>query len=92
MMHWGEGENDVPQEEFVTVYVSQGPLGAEVAKSKLEAEGIPAMLRYEAVGRVLGLTVDGLGRVEVLVRPEDEAAARQILEEAPLGEEPPQED
>ncbi|MBC7254811.1 MAG: DUF2007 domain-containing protein [Chloroflexi bacterium] len=82
----------MPQEEFVIVYVSQGPLGAEVAKSKLEAEGIPAMLRYEAVGRVLGLTVDGLGRVEVLVRPQDEAAARQILEEAPLGEEPPQED
>ncbi len=78
----------MPQEEFIVVYVSQGPLGAEVAKSKLEAEGIPAMLRYEAVGRVLGLTVDGLGRVEVLVRPEDEAAARQILEEEPLGEAP----
>lgn len=67
--------------ELIVVYVSQGPLGAEVARSKLEAEGIPAILRYEAVGRVLGLTVDGLGRVEVLVRPEDAPLARQILEE-----------
>ena len=72
-------------DDLIVVYVSQGPLGAEVAKSKLEAEGIPALLRYEAVGRVLGLTVDGLGRVEVLVHAQDAPIARQILEEMPPG-------
>jgi hypothetical protein len=61
------------------VYVSQGPLAAEVAKSKLEAAGIPVLLRYEAIGRVLGLTVDGLGQVEVLVSAEREAEARELL-------------
>ena len=70
--------------ELVLVYVSQGPLAAEVAKSKLQSEGIPAMLRYPSVGRVLGLTVDGLGRVEVLVPAAYEREAREVLaEEAP---------
>ena len=71
-------------DELVVVYISQGPLGAEVARSKLEAEGLAVMLRYQAVGRALGLTVDGLGRVEVCVRPDDEQAARAILEQEPL--------
>ena len=67
--------------DLVAVYVSQGPLSAEAVKAKLEAEGIPAVLRYSSVGRVLGLTVDGLGRVEVLVSEEDEAAARDAIRE-----------
>lgn len=74
--------------ELVVVYVSQGPLGAEVARSKLEAEGLRVVLRYEALGRALGLTVDGLGRVEVCVHPQGEALARAILEpgaDAPEG-------
>jgi len=66
---------------LVVVYVSQGPLAAEVARAKLEGEGIPAILRYSSIGRVLGLTVDGLGRVEVVVPGEYEAAARSLLEE-----------
>lgn len=68
-------------DDLVSVYGSQGPLGAEVAKSKLESEGIVAMLRYEAVGRAFGLTVDGMGWVEVLVRPKDAALARELLRE-----------
>jgi hypothetical protein len=65
-----------------TVFVSQGPLAAEVAKSKLESQGISALLRYQAIGRVLGLTVDGLGRVEVLVPAKDLARAQQLLAES----------
>lgn len=73
--------------DLVVIYVSQGPLAAEVAKSKLEANGIPVMLRYQAIGRILGLTVDGLGKVEVLVNSEHEAEAREVLQE--LEELPP---
>ena len=67
------------------VYVSQGPLAAEVAKSKLESHGIVTVLRYEPIGRALGLTVDGLGKVEVLVSEADLSDARALLEE---GDEP----
>jgi len=75
--------------ELVVVYISQGPLGAEVARSKLQSEGIPALLRYASVGRVLGLTVDGLGRVEVLVPARFAPQARAALaEDAPPAESP----
>ena len=67
--------------EEVVVYVSQGPLAAEVCKAKLEAEGIPVRLRYESIGRVIGLTVDGLGKVEVLVPAERADEARALLDE-----------
>jgi len=69
--------------KLVTIYRSMGMLAAEVIKSKLESAGIPAMLKYEAVGQVLGLTVDGLGLVEVQV-PEEwaEDAEALIVEDA----------
>lgn len=65
----------------VKVYESQGIFAAEVVKSKLEANGIPAMLRYESVGQVIGITVDGLGRVEVYVSSENAAKAAELLRE-----------
>ncbi|MHB1295026.1 MAG: hypothetical protein ACYC4R_08500 [Anaerolineae bacterium] len=72
------------KDNLVTVYVSQGPLGAEVALSKLTGLGIPALLRYQAIGRVLGLTVDGLGKVEVRVPVAYEDDARAALVELPV--------
>lgn len=70
------------EQRLVTVYVSQGMLSAQVVRAKLEAAGIPALLKYEAIGQIIGLTVDGLGRVEVQV-PEElaEEAEDLLLEE-----------
>ena len=73
-------------ENLVVVYVSQGPLGAEVAKAKLQAHDIPATLRYQSYGRILGLTIDGLGRVEVMVLRAHEHEAREVLSEIDAGE------
>ncbi|MBM3189607.1 MAG: DUF2007 domain-containing protein [Chloroflexi bacterium] len=70
--------------EWAVIYVSQGPLVAEVVKSKLESYAVPVFLRYEAIGRTLGLTVDGLGKVEVLVPVSRAAEARDLLAEADL--------
>jgi hypothetical protein len=70
------------EQALITVYVSQGPLAAEVAKSKLDGANIPVLLRYEAIGRVLGLTVDGLGAVQVQVPAEFEEQARELLQES----------
>ena len=66
---------------LVTVYNSQGMLGAQVVKAKLQAAGIPVYLKYEAVGQVLGLTVDGLGLVQVQVPAELAADALDLVEE-----------
>ncbi len=70
-----------PKYVLVTVYESQGMLAAQVAKSKLESAGLPVFLRYEPVGQVLGLTVDGLGRVEVQVPSDLADDARAMLDE-----------
>jgi hypothetical protein len=53
--------------EMVTVYAAQGMLAAEVIKGKLQSAGIPALLAYESLGPIYGLTVDGLGLVRVQV-------------------------
>ena len=66
--------------DFVVVSVVQGELKAGVIKSHLESEGIPALLKYESAGRVFGLTVDGLGQVQILVPAELAEEARRIIE------------
>jgi hypothetical protein len=45
----------------------EGSLEAEIIKSKLESYQIPVLLQYEAAGRIFGITMDGLGKVKVMV-------------------------
>ena len=73
-----------PQRTGMTlVYRTAGMLQAEVIKGRLESAGIPVMLDYESLGRVMGITIDGLGEVRLLV-PDDRAEdARQLLEASP---------
>jgi Putative prokaryotic signal transducing protein len=52
---------------------------AEILVGLLRASGIDAMIQHEALSTVLGLSVDGLGKQEVLVRSEDLAAAQHLL-------------
>jgi len=78
-------------QHLMTVFSSQGFLPAEVVKNKLEASGIPAILRYQAISRVIAVTVDGIGLVEVLVTQADYQRALEII--APVtDEETPQDD
>jgi len=52
---------------------------AHIIKGRLESEGIPVLLRYESAGLIYGITVDGLGQVNVMV-PQDLAEdAKEIL-------------
>jgi hypothetical protein len=67
------------EQDLVTVYVAQGQLRAAVIRSALESAGIPVMLRYESIGVTMGLTIDGLGRVDVMVPAEWELEAKDLL-------------
>ena len=53
---------------------------AEIIKGMLEANGIPAMLKDESLGGVISpyLSTENRG-IKVLVNPEDEAVARQLI-------------
>ena len=64
--------------KLVTIYHSMGMLPAQVIKSKLESAGIPVLLKYESAGQIIGLTIDGLGVVQVQV-PEEWAADAEAL-------------
>jgi len=65
--------------DFVVVSTVQGELAANVIKSHLESEGIPAFLKGESVGIVFGLTMDGLGQVSILVPREFAEEAKRII-------------
>jgi hypothetical protein len=70
----------LPEETgLTTVYIANGQPEAEIVKGRLESEGIPAMLRYESAGVVYGLTIDGLGQVQVQVPSSLAQRAREIL-------------
>ena len=72
------------EEGWVKVYVAQGLTEAYIVKGLLEFNGIPVDLDYEAVGPLLGITMDGLGEVRVLVPREwENRAIKLIQEEAP---------
>ncbi len=68
--------------ELTTVYVAQGHLVAEVIKAKLESAGIPVLLDYESIGRIYGITVDGLGEVRVKVPAAFVEEALDLLRES----------
>ncbi len=67
--------------ELITVCVEQGLLRAQVIKAKLEDAGIPVLLEYESIGPIIGITVDGLGRVRILVPSQYANVARALIEE-----------
>ena len=59
--------------------VAQGWAEALVIKGLLESNGLPVRLDYEALGSILGLTMDGLGEVKIMVPREMEEEAKEML-------------
>ena len=68
------------QSELTVIQVEHGLLRAQVIKAKLEEAGIPVLLKYESVGPVIGITVDGLGEVRILVPARCADEARALIE------------
>jgi hypothetical protein len=66
-------------EDQVEVLRVDGAINAEPILAALRANGIPAGVVGEAVGRVYGLTLDGLGVVSIVVPRNYEEQARELL-------------
>lgn len=56
------------------------PNQGEMIRGKLETSGIKAKLEQEAVGKILGITMDGLGEVKVYVPNDKLDEAKKIIE------------
>jgi hypothetical protein len=67
------------------VFVASGEIQAQQVRAFLEAAGISAVARGEALRNTHGLTLDGLGAVEILVPEADASQARILLDSADAG-------
>ena len=72
--------------DLVVVFTAQGELEETQVRSFLGAHNIPTSTRGEALRHTHGLTLDGLGAVEIMVAAEHETTARQLLDQAERGE------
>ena len=70
----------MPDNKLTTIYVANSQPEAQIVKGRLEAEGIPVMLKYESLGLVYGFTIDGLGQVKIQVPASLAQKANEILE------------
>ena len=72
--------------EYVVVSTVQGQFDEGQVRAFLEANGVPTQARGEALRKTHGLTMDGLGAVEILVPREQADDARDLLARAERGE------
>jgi hypothetical protein len=72
----GEAMHEPELKELTEV---EGMMEAEIIKSKLECFHIPALLKYESAGRIYGITMDGLGKVKILVSAKNWEEAKKIF-------------
>jgi hypothetical protein len=67
------------------VFVANGEIDAQQVRGFLEEAGIQTVERGEALRDTFGLTLDGLGAVEILVADADVPWARLLLDSAEAG-------
>ena|SRR5882672_2283083 len=66
-------------------FVANGQIHAQQIRAFLEAAGIAVVERGESLRNTHGLTLDGLGAVEILVAEDDLGRARSLLDAAEAG-------
>lgn len=66
-------------EEFIKVKVVSSMVEAELIKTRLDSAEIPCVLKYEAIGQIMNITLNGLGQVAILVPEELEEDALSII-------------
>lgn len=71
--------------ELIRLESSSGMVEAEILRGMLEAYGIQVQLVREAAGPAIGLTFGPLARVDLMVYEDQEAEARQILDDYRAG-------
>ena len=72
---------DMHEAHWVVVADNLNPAEASIIKGRLESQDIPAFVKQEALGSVLGLTVGSLGSAQVLTPESLAEQARTILAE-----------
>lgn len=74
------------EQQLRRVFVASGEMHASQVRAFLEAAGIQTAVRGESLRKTHGLTLDGLGAVEILVADDDAERARSLLDAAEAGQ------
>ena len=74
------------QGNWVVISIVQGQLEEGQLRAFLRAHDIPTQVQGETLRSTHGLSVDGLGSVEIYVRETDAEAARALIAKAERGE------
>ena len=72
-------------QDEICVFRASGEIQAQQIQGFLAGAGIPSELKGESLRKTHGLTIDGLGMVEILVSSADEEQARTLLASAEGG-------
>jgi hypothetical protein len=67
------------ESDLAELMAVEGSMEAEIIKSKLESFHIPVLLKFESAGHIFGITMNGLGKVRVMVPKSFLPEARKIL-------------
>ena len=84
--HTTRTEEEAVTEDFVVVSTVQGQFTEQQIRAFLEANGIPTHVRGETLRTTYGISVDGIGTVQILVARELADEARDLLARAERGE------
>ncbi len=68
-------------DDLVVIKEIEGFLEGEILKAKLDSFEIPCMLKRETARRLFGLTLNGLGKVRLVVPSKFKDEALAILNE-----------
>ena len=74
------------ESDYVVVARVQGQFDEEQVRAFLAVNGISTYVRGETVRTAFGISIDGLGLVEILVAPDVADLARDLLTRADRGE------
>ncbi|HEC69964.1 MAG TPA: hypothetical protein ENI31_06765 [Candidatus Omnitrophica bacterium] len=55
---------------------------AQIIKGRLESEGIPVKIEAESIGRMYGITLNGLGGAKIFVPSDLKEKAEKLLEDS----------
>jgi len=72
-------------DDHTVIMTADGEIQAQQVRAFLEAHGIACTFRGESLRLTHGLTVDGLGKVDIFVSAKDADRARALIAEADAG-------
>jgi hypothetical protein len=76
----------MPMNDFIAVSTVQGQFVEAQMRAFLEANGIPTQVRGETLRTTHGISIDGIGRIEILVPADKADEARALLAHAERGD------